>query len=173
MHVNSINVSVHQYRYGCVDSPHSALVSRDANSIAMKPVKGNCVCSDSRTGQAPVLERGSSANAAANTECRAAFGTTTVNLSTMSKSNGQAQAEPDGRRVVLWVGVADEHGVSSVLGPAAGSQPSSNVQSRGMWRSSTAGKAAGMMKSPTSRMTVRRSGSSINSGSPAEKDRHC
>jgi len=44
-------------------------------------------------------------------------------------------------------------------------QPPSNIRCLGTWRSSVAARAAGMMKSPTSRMTVCRSCSSIDNGS--------
>ena len=46
MHANTINVSVQICRYGRVGSPQNALPSRGANNVAMKPVKGNCACSD-------------------------------------------------------------------------------------------------------------------------------
>ena len=86
---------------------------------------------------------------------------------------GRARRDPDGKCVVLRVGAAEGSGMPGERGHAAGPQPPSSVQRPGMWRSSRAARAAGMMKPPISRMTVRRSGSSISSGSRARNDRHC
>ena len=85
---------------------------------------------------------------------------------------GQSRPEPDGKFIVLGIGMADEDGVPSERGHVAGLQPQSDVQRPGVRWPSMAARAAGMMKSPTSRMTVRKSGSSMSSGSRARNDRH-
>ena len=59
------------------------------------------------------------------------------------------------------------------LGHAVCSQPPPNFQHPGMRQSSVAARAAGMMKSLTSRITVRRSGSSVNSGSRLRINLQC
>ena len=87
-------------------------------------------------------------------------------------SGGQSRPKSHRRGVVLRIGMSDEDGVSTGLGQVAGLQPPSVLQRPGIRRSSMAAFATGMMKPPTSRTTVGKSGSSISSGSRARNDRH-
>ena len=88
-------------------------------------------------------------------------------------SRGQSRPNPNRKGVVPRIDMADEDGVSTRPRQVARLQPPSILQRPGIRRSSMAACVAGMMKSPTSRTTAGKSGSSISGGSRARNDRQC